>query len=203
MESLSVSQRTISFSRRTLPHGVNLSVSSLLIIRYLVSFPSVYWRSLVLVHTQAHNTHHNFLHNAKFPFKSLYHNSGTLTARSCTIFSKCNKVADRNLTQLKTFGKCIWKKTYWSGIWDQTRHIIHSNTSTFLSGTNCKKCYNKMWTARQPQNYLLQKSGKIHLNEISFICAHNGHSKNTTLCHLTIWILLMMQKRSTQVNKWN
>jgi len=66
------------------------------------------------VHTQAQNTHPAFLHNEKYFFKSLYYNSGTLTARSCRIFNKCNKVADKNLTQLKTFDKCIWKKTYWS-----------------------------------------------------------------------------------------
>ena len=66
------------------------SVSWLPIIRYLVYFPCIYWRSLVPVYTQAHNTHHAFFHNAKFFFKSLYHNSGTLTARRCRIFSKCN-----------------------------------------------------------------------------------------------------------------
>ena len=54
-----------------------------------------------------HNTHHVFLHNAKYFFKSLYHNSGTVTARNCRILRKCNKVADKNLTQLKTFDKCI------------------------------------------------------------------------------------------------
>ena len=53
-----------------------------------------------------------FLHNAKYFFKSLYYNSGTLTARSCRILSKCNKVADSNLTQLKIFDKCILKFTY-------------------------------------------------------------------------------------------
>ena len=94
------------------------SVSWLPIIRYLVSFPCIYWRSLVPVYTQAHNTHHAFLHNEKFFFKSLYYNSGTLTARSCGIFSKCNKVAHKNLTQLKTSDKCIWKKKYWSRICD-------------------------------------------------------------------------------------
>jgi len=41
------------------------------------------------VYTQAHNIHHAFLHNAKF-FKSLHHNSGTLTASTCRTFSKCN-----------------------------------------------------------------------------------------------------------------
>ena len=145
------------------------SVSWLSIIRYLVSFPCIYWRSPVPVYTQAHNTHHAFLHNVKFFFKSLYCSSETLTARSCTIFSKCNKVADKNLTHLKTFDKYIWKNTYWSRIWDPTCHIIHSNTRTFLSSTNCQKCYNKMWIARQTQNCLLQKSGNIHLNEISLI----------------------------------
>jgi hypothetical protein len=35
-----------------------------------------------------------------------------LTARSCRIFSKCNKVADKNLTQLNTFYKCILKFRY-------------------------------------------------------------------------------------------
>jgi hypothetical protein len=90
------------------------SVIWLLITRYLVSFPCIYWRSLVLVYTQAKNTHHAFLHNAKYFFKSLFYNSGTLPAKSCRIFSKCNKVAEKNLTQLKTFDKCVWKKTYWS-----------------------------------------------------------------------------------------
>jgi len=66
------------------------------------------------VYIQAQNTHHAFLHNAKYFFKPPYYNSGTLTARSCRIISKCKKVADKNLTQLKTFDKCIWKKTYWS-----------------------------------------------------------------------------------------
>jgi len=95
--------------------SVGQSVSWLLIIRYLVSFPCIYWKSLLLlVYPLAHNTHHAFLHNAKYFFKCLYFNSGTLTARSCRIFSKCNKVAYKHLTQLKTFDKCIWKKTYWS-----------------------------------------------------------------------------------------
>jgi hypothetical protein len=31
---------------------------------------------------------------------------------------------------------------------------------------------------------------KFHWQQILFICAHNGHSKNTTVCHLTICILL-------------
>jgi len=90
------------------------SVIWLPIIRYLVSFPCTYWRSLVLLYTQAQNTHHAFLHSAKYFFKCLFYNSGTLTARSCRICSKCNKVADKNLTQFKTLDKCIWKKTYWS-----------------------------------------------------------------------------------------
>ena len=90
------------------------SVGWLPIIRYLVSFSCIYWRSLVLVYTQAHNTHHAFLHNAQFFLKSQHYNSRTLTASSCRIFSKCNKVADSNRTQFKTFDKCIWKKTYWS-----------------------------------------------------------------------------------------
>jgi hypothetical protein len=77
------------------------SVSWLSIITYLVSFLCIYWRSLVLLYTQAQNTHHAFLHNAKYFFKSLYYNSGTLSARSCRTFSKCNKVADNNLTQFK------------------------------------------------------------------------------------------------------
>jgi len=94
------------------------SVSWLPNITYLTYFPSIYWRSPVVVYTQAHNTRHAFLHNAKYFFKSLYHNSGSVTARSFRIFSKCNKVADNNLTQFKTFDKCIWKKTYWSHIWD-------------------------------------------------------------------------------------
>ena len=47
------------------------SVSWLTIISYLVSFPCVYWRSLVLLYTQAQNTHHAFLHNAKCFFKCL------------------------------------------------------------------------------------------------------------------------------------
>ena len=53
------------------------SVSWLPIIRYLVSFPCIYWRSLVLLYTQAHNTHQAFLHNAKYFFKCLCYNSGT------------------------------------------------------------------------------------------------------------------------------
>ena len=78
-------------------------------INYCISFFSLYyWRSLVLVYTQSHNTHQAFLHNAKYFFKSLYYNSGTVTARSCTIFSKCNKLPDMNFTQLKTFDKCIY-----------------------------------------------------------------------------------------------
>jgi len=89
VECLSVSQGTLSFSGRTLPHGVkqpvSQSVSWLPIIRYFVAFPSIYWRTLFLVHTQAHNTHHAFLHNAKFFFKSLYYSSGTVNGRSCTI----------------------------------------------------------------------------------------------------------------------
>jgi hypothetical protein len=40
--------------------------------------------------------------------KSLYYNSGTLTARRCRIFSNCSKVANKNLTQLKTFDKCLY-----------------------------------------------------------------------------------------------
>ena len=59
------------------------------------------------MYTLAQNTHHAFLHKAKYFFKSLYYNSGTMAARSCRIFSKCNKVADKNLTQLKAFDKCI------------------------------------------------------------------------------------------------
>jgi hypothetical protein len=47
------------------------------------------------VHTQAHNTHHALLHNAKYFFESLHYNSETLTGRSCRIFSKCNKVVDK------------------------------------------------------------------------------------------------------------
>jgi hypothetical protein len=89
------------------------SVSWLCIIKYSVSFLCIYWTSLVLVYTQAQNTHLAFLHNAKYFFKSLYYNAGTVTARSCRTFSKCNKVADKNLTQLNTFDKCIWKKTCW------------------------------------------------------------------------------------------
>ena len=54
------------------------------------------------MHTQAHNTHHAFLHNSKFFFKPLHYNSKTLTARSWWIFSNCNKMADKNLTQFKT-----------------------------------------------------------------------------------------------------
>jgi hypothetical protein len=52
-------------SQEWLLHGVNW----LPIVRYLVSFPCIYWRSLVLLYTQAQNTHHAFLHNAKFFFK--------------------------------------------------------------------------------------------------------------------------------------
>ena len=157
------------------------SVSWLPIIRYLVSFPCIYWRSLVLVHTQvlflythkpcscahtspvpvytqvlflcthkscccihtspvpvhtqAHNTHHAFLHNAKFFFKPVHYNSGTLTVRRCRIFSQCNRVADRNLTEFRTFDKCTWKKAYWSHICDYTCHIMHCNTCTFWALT--------------------------------------------------------------------
>ena len=50
-KSLLVSLGTITFSRRTLLHTVKQSVSWLPIIRYLVSFPCIYWRSLALVHT--------------------------------------------------------------------------------------------------------------------------------------------------------
>jgi hypothetical protein len=71
------------------------SVSWLPIIRYLVSISLYYWRSLVLVYTQSQNTHHAFLHNTKYFFKFLYYNSGTLTVRSCRIFSKCNKCLTR------------------------------------------------------------------------------------------------------------
>jgi len=98
---MSVSQGTISFSVTTLLHAVKQSVSWPPIISYLVSFPCIYSRSLALVYTQAHNTYHAFLHTAKYFFKSLYYNFGTLTARSCRIISNCNKVADKNLTQLK------------------------------------------------------------------------------------------------------
>jgi hypothetical protein len=59
----------------------------------------IVWRMVLVLHA--------FLHNAKYFFKSVYYNSGTLTARSCRIISKCNKVADKNLTQLNTFDKCI------------------------------------------------------------------------------------------------
>jgi hypothetical protein len=59
------------------------------------------------MYTQTQNTHLAFLHNAKYFFKSLYYNSGTANAKSCRIFSNCNKVPDRNLTQLNTFDKCI------------------------------------------------------------------------------------------------
>ena len=117
-----VSQGTISFTR-TLLHAVKQSVSCLLIIRYLVSFPCIYGRSLVLSYTQAQNTHHASLHNAKYFFKSLYYNSGTLTARSCRILSKCNKVADSNLTQLKIFDKLSERK--------HTDHIHVINTSHY------------------------------------------------------------------------
>jgi hypothetical protein len=86
------------------------SVSWLPRVRYLISFPCIYWRSLVLVYTPLQNTHHAFLHNVKYFFKSLYYNSGTLTAKSCRIFRKCNKVADNNLTQLKTFDKLSERK---------------------------------------------------------------------------------------------
>jgi len=67
------------------------SVSWLPIIRYLVYFPCIYWRSLFLMYTQAHNTHHAFLHNAELFSKSLYHSSGTVTARSCTISGSVTK----------------------------------------------------------------------------------------------------------------
>ena len=85
MEILLVSQGTISYTRRALPLAVKQSVSWLTIAKYLVSFPCVYRKSLVLLYTQAHNTHHAFLHNAKFFFKSPSYNSGTLTASSCRI----------------------------------------------------------------------------------------------------------------------
>jgi hypothetical protein len=68
-------------------HGLKPSVSRLPIIRYVLSFHCIYCTSLVLVHTQTHNTHLAFLHNTKYFFESLYYNSGTLTARSCRIFS--------------------------------------------------------------------------------------------------------------------
>jgi hypothetical protein len=145
------------------------SVSWLPIIRYLVSCPCIYRSSLVLVHTQTQNTHLVFLHNTKYSFQSLYYSSGTVTAWNCRMVSKCNRVADRNLTQLNTFGKCIWKKTYWSHTCDWTCHITHSNTRTFLSSTNWQQCYNKMWSAIQTQTGLLQKYGNIHLNEISLL----------------------------------
>jgi hypothetical protein len=74
---------------------INLSVSWKPIIRYLVSYPCIYWTSLVLVHTQTQNTHLAFLHNTKYSFQSLHY-----------------RVADRNLTQLNTSNKCIWNKTY-------------------------------------------------------------------------------------------
>ena len=45
--------------------------------------------------------------------------------------------------------------------------IMQSNTCTFLLSTNSQQCHNKMWTAMQTQTCLLQKSGKIYLNEIS------------------------------------
>jgi hypothetical protein len=76
------------------------SVCWLPIITYLVPLPRIYWTSLVLVHAQTKNTYHAFLHNAKHFFKSLHYNCGTPTASSCRIFSKCNKVAERNLTRL-------------------------------------------------------------------------------------------------------
>jgi len=38
---------------------------------------------------------------------------GDLTAaRSCRNFSKCNKVADKNLTQFKTFDECIYVSVF-------------------------------------------------------------------------------------------
>jgi hypothetical protein len=47
------------------------SVSWLPTILYLVSLPCIYWTNHVLVHTQTHNTHLAFLHNAKHSFQSL------------------------------------------------------------------------------------------------------------------------------------
>ena len=140
------------------------AVSWLPITRYLVSIFLYSWKSLIPVYIQPQNTHHALLHNSKYFFKSLYYNSGTLTARSCSIFSKCNRVADKNLTQLKISDKCIyiwvlpcsWKNTYWSHTCDWTFHIIQSNTCAFPSSTNSQQCYNKMWIAMQTQNCLLQ-----------------------------------------------
>jgi len=40
-------------------------------------------------------------------YKSPYYNSGTLTAKTCKIFSKRLKMADHNSTQLKTIDECF------------------------------------------------------------------------------------------------
>jgi hypothetical protein len=66
-------------------------------------------KSCPCVHT-AQNTHHAFLHNAKYFFRSLHYNFRTLTGRSCRISSKCNKVADNNLMQLKSFDNVSERK---------------------------------------------------------------------------------------------
>jgi len=112
-------------------------VSWLPIIRYLVSFPSIDWKNLILVCTQAHNTHHAFLHNAKFFSKSLYHSSGTLTARSCTISVSVTKWLTRAWHSSRLL-LCVSERKHIEHACDQTCHIMHSNTHTFLSGTDCK-----------------------------------------------------------------
>jgi hypothetical protein len=105
---LLVSPGTISFTRRTLLHAVKQSVISLSISRHLVSFPCIYWRSLVLVYTQ--------------------HRTLTMLSSIMQIFLQVSVLQLRNwlpgaaessvsvtkwltiTSQLKTFDKCIWKK---------------------------------------------------------------------------------------------
>ena len=52
-----------------------------------------------------------FFHNSIYVFKSPYYNSGTLTAKTCKIFSKRHKMADQNSTQLETIDKCFFFHT--------------------------------------------------------------------------------------------
>jgi hypothetical protein len=132
VESLLVTQGTITFTRRTLLHAVKQSVSQsvswLPIIRYLVSFPCIYWRILVLVYTQ-HRTL-TVLFSIMQNFSSIVHTTVLeLTARSYRIFSKCKKVADNNLTQFKTSYKCIWKKKH-------TNHIHMIKHATLYTVTH-------------------------------------------------------------------
>jgi len=146
------------------------SVSWLPVIRYLVSFPCIYWRSLVLLYTQAQNTHHAFLHNANNFFQVSvlqFWNWLPAAAESSVSVTKWLTITRHSSRLLVTVSE---RK--------RTNHIhvikyatLYTVTHTFLPSTNSQQSYNKMWTAMQTQNCLLQKSRKIQLNEISLTTA--------------------------------